>query len=71
VARLRRRLLLQPSDRGIDARLWICCRSRRCCVARHAANRSSTHGRARDALILFDYTRFHHSARTSRLEVAG
>ncbi len=40
VAPLRRRLHLQPPDRGADARLRLRCRSRRRRVARHAARSS-------------------------------
>ena len=51
VAPLRRRLPLQPPDRGADARLRLRCRSRRRRVARHAGDRPSAHGRAGDPVI--------------------
>ena len=46
---LRRRMLLQPPDRGTDARLRVHRRRRRRRVARHACDRPSARGRAGDS----------------------
>ena len=50
VAWLRRRVLLQPPDRGPHARQRVYCRSRRQRVARYACHRPSAHCRAGDSV---------------------